>query len=231
MTFIVLEHVTKEYRKGEHRVTPLADVDLAVEAGEFLVLLGPSGSGKTTLLNLMAGIDRADRGHVTVGGHELTRMKPRALAKWRADHVGYVFQQHHLVPVLTAYENVEVPLHLFGLPARERHERVTLALDVVGLGGRADHFPRELSGGQEQRVAIARAIVTDPPLLVADEPTGDLDHESATAVLTLLSRLNRERGKTVVMVTHDRGAAAYGSRVITLDKGRILDVGAGAEVR
>jgi putative ABC transport system ATP-binding protein len=174
-------------------------------------------------LNLIAGIDRADRGRVSVGGHDLSNLKPRALSAWRAEHVGYVFQQHHLVPVLTAYENVELPLHLFALNAAERHERVTLALDLVGLGDRHEHFPRELSGGQEQRVAIARAIVTDPPLVVADEPTGDLDHESAEGVLTLLSRLHRERNKTILMVTHDRGAAAYGTRVIALDKGRLQE--------
>lgn len=224
MAFIELDQVTRTYRKGEHEVTPLKELSLSVEAGEFLVLLGPSGSGKSTLLNLFAGIDRADRGTVSVAGQDLGGMRAKQLSSWRAEHVGYVFQQHHLVPVLTAYENVELPLHLFPLNRQERHQRVALALGVVGLEDRHEHFPRELSGGQEQRVAIARAIVADPPLLLADEPTGDLDHESAEATLVLLSRLNKERGKTIVMVTHDRAAAQYGTRVLTLDKGKLHDV-------
>ena len=221
MTFVELRNVTKIYRRGEHRVTPLVKVDLDVRAGEFFVLLGPSGSGKTTLLNLVAGIDQPDEGRVVVAGTDLATLSARKLAHWRAEHVGYVFQQYHLVPVLTAYENVELPLHLFKLSGRERHDRVAAALEAVGLIDRGDHFPRQLSGGQEQRVAIARAIVADPKLLVADEPTGDLDHESALATLALLSRLNQERGKTIMMVTHDARAAAHGSRVVSLDKGQL----------
>jgi len=221
VAFVELEHVTKTYRKGESVITPLDDVTLAIEERELFVLLGPSGSGKTTLLNLLAGIDTPDRGRVSVGGQDLASIRGSALADWRAEHVGYVFQQHHLVPVLTAYENVELPLFLFPLSAKERHARVALALEAVGLADRADHYPRQLSGGQEQRVAIARAIVADPPLLVADEPTGDLDHESAEGVLALVDRLNKERGKTIVMVTHDPKSAAHGSRVVRLDKGKL----------
>ena len=200
---------------------PLDDVTLAIEERELFVLLGPSGSGKTTLLNLLAGIDAPDRGRVSVAGQDLASIRGGRLADWRAEHVGYVFQQHHLVPVLTAYENVELPLFLFKLSAKQRHERVALALEAVGLADRADHYPRQLSGGQEQRVAIARAIVADPPLLVADEPTGDLDHESAEGVLALVDRLNRERGKTIVLVTHDPKSAAHGTRVVRLDKGKL----------
>jgi len=221
VAFIELTNVTKSYRKGESVITPLDDASLAIARGEFFVLLGPSGSGKTTLLNLVAGIDRPERGRVVVAGQDLSKLSSAALADWRAEHVGYVFQQHHLVPVLTAYENVELPLFLFPLSAKQRHERVALALAAVGLTDRAEHHPRQLSGGQEQRVAIARAIVADPPLLVADEPTGDLDHESAEGILGLLVRLHRERGKTIVMVTHDPKSAAHGTRVLHLDKGRL----------
>ncbi len=223
MAFIELAGVTKRFTKGEHVITPLDDVTLSIEQGEFFVLLGPSGSGKTTLLHLLAGIDRPESGRVVVAGQALGELSPGPLADWRAEHVGYVFQQHHLVPVLTAYENVELPLHLFPLSRAQRHERVALALEAVGLADRADHLPRQLSGGQEQRVALARAIVADPPLLVADEPTGNLDHASAEAILTLFRRLQRERGKTIVMVTHDPNAAAYGTRIVRLDKGRLLE--------
>ncbi|HUR28888.1 MAG TPA: ABC transporter ATP-binding protein [Planctomycetota bacterium] len=228
MSYIELTHVTKRYTKGEHVVTPLADVTLAIEQGDFFVLLGPSGSGKTTLLNLLAAIDRPDEGGIEVGGVDLIGLARGKLAPWRAEHVGYIFQQSNLVPVLTAYENVELPLWLFPLSRAERHARVSLALDAVGLGDRARHLPRQLSGGQEQRVAIARAIVADPPLLVADEPTGNLDHESAEGVLTLLSRLRTERGKTVVMVTHDPRAARFGTRRMQLDKGQLHELDAGA---
>ncbi|MBL8842143.1 MAG: ABC transporter ATP-binding protein [Planctomycetes bacterium] len=223
MAFIALTAVTKSFTKGEHVITPLDDVSLSIEQGEFFVLLGPSGSGKTTLLHLLAGIDRPDAGEVVVAGQSLSALAPGPLADWRAEHVGYVFQQHHLVPVLTAYENVELPLHLFPLNRAQRHERVALALEAVGLSDRADHLPRQLSGGQEQRVALARAIVADPPLLVADEPTGNLDHASAEAILTLFNRLQRERGKTIVMVTHDPNAAAHGTRVVRLDKGQLRE--------
>ncbi|MBI5431442.1 MAG: ABC transporter ATP-binding protein [Planctomycetes bacterium] len=225
MALIELLEVTKTYRKGEHVVTPLANVSLSVDAGEFFVLLGPSGSGKTTLLNLVAAIDRPDRGSIRVGGVELGTASSSKLSDWRAEHVGYVFQQANLVPVLTAYENVELPLFLFGLSAAERHKRVAIALEAVGLADRATHLPKQLSGGQEQRVAIARAIVADPEILVADEPTGNLDHESAESVLDLLSHLHRERKKTVVMVTHDPRAARYGTRRMVLDKGELKEEG------
>jgi putative ABC transport system ATP-binding protein len=219
MAFVELRGVTKSYRKGEHVVTPLEDVTLDIADGEFFVLLGPSGSGKTTLLNLLAGIDRPDRGTVRVAGEDLGSLAGRKLAAWRAEHVGYVFQQANLVPVLTAYENVELPLWLHRMTGAERHRRVVLALEAVGLIDRADHLPKQLSGGQEQRVAIARAIVADPLLLVADEPTGNLDHESAEGILSLLDRLNAEFRKTIVMVTHDPRAASHGTRTYHLDKG------------
>ena len=218
---IHLDSVTKSYRRDEHVVTPLEDVSLDVAAGEFFVLLGPSGSGKTTLLNLIAGIDVVDDGKMEVAGVDPASMSERALGRWRAEHVGYVFQQYHLVPVLSAYENVELPLHLFKMTADERHERVALALDAVGLADRADHFPRQLSGGQQQRVAIARAFVADPDILVCDEPTGDLDADSADGILALLSQLHADFGKTIVMVTHDERAARIGTRVMRLDKGRL----------
>jgi putative ABC transport system ATP-binding protein len=220
MAFVELEGVTKSYSKGDVEVVPLRDVTLAIEQGEFFVLLGPSGSGKTTLLNLIAGIDRPQKGTIRVGGAELGRLSAGKLSDWRAETVGYVFQSPNLVPVLTAYENVELPLGLFPLSRAERHRRVALALEAVGLSDRADHLPRQLSGGQEQRVAIARAIVADPPLLVCDEPTGNLDHESAEDVLALIDRLHAERKKTVVMVTHDPRAAEHGTRRMVLDKGR-----------
>ena len=185
------------------------------------MLLGPSGSGKTTLLNLLAGIDEADEGRIEVAGTDLTSASSRELARWRSDHIGYVFQQANLVPVLTAYENVDLPLWLLPLSRHERHQRVSLALEAVGLSDRAQHRPGQLSGGQEQRVAIARALVTDPDLILADEPTGNLDAESAAGILHLLQRLNSERGKTIVMVTHDPRAAEHGTRVMHLDKGQL----------
>jgi putative ABC transport system ATP-binding protein len=228
MAFIELAGVTKTYRKGDVEVVPLSDVTLAIEAGEFFVLLGPSGSGKTTLLNLIAGIDRPERGRLVVAGAELGRMSSGRLSDWRAETLGYVFQSANLVPVLSAAENVELPLGLFDLSRAERERRTALALEAVGLADRADHLPRQLSGGQEQRVAIARAIVADPPLIVCDEPTGNLDHESAEGVLALLDRLHAERGKTIVMVTHDARAAAHGTRRMVLDKGRFLAELAGA---
>jgi putative ABC transport system ATP-binding protein len=223
VSFIELRNLTKTYRKGEHVVKPLADVTLDIDAGAFCVLLGPSGSGKTTLMNLIAAIDRPDSGAIRVADTELTQLSASALADWRARTVGFIFQQANLVPVLTAYENVELPLWLQPLSRKARHERVSLALAAVGLTDRADHLPKQLSGGQEQRVAIARAIVADPPLIVADEPTGNLDHESAEGVLTLLDRLNKERGKTIVMVTHDPRAAEHGSRHFRLDKGELAE--------
>ncbi|MFT4540447.1 MAG: putative ABC transport system ATP-binding protein [Planctomycetota bacterium] len=221
MSFASLRGVTRRFQKGEHVLTPLDQVDVDLEAGEFMALLGPSGSGKTTLLNLLAGIDRADEGSVEVGGLELTHASGRKLARWRAKHIGYVFQQANLVPVLSAYENIELPLWLMSLSKSERHQRICVALELVGLADRATHYPKQLSGGQEQRVAIARAIVADPPLLLADEPTGNLDAESAESILVLLRRLNQERGKTIVMVTHDPHAAEFSTRVVHLQKGKL----------
>lgn len=215
--------LTKHYRKGQRTVTPLDALDLNVPQGEFLALMGPSGSGKTTLLNLISGIDLPSEGTLEVAGEDIGRFSRSRLARWRAHHVGYIFQLYHLVPVLTAFENVELPLLLDNLSRRERRERVEQTLGLVGLGDRMHHFPRELSGGQEQRVAIARALVTSPELLVADEPTGDLDREAGDAILDLLKRLSREHGKTIVMVTHDPRAATAADRTLHLDKGRLLE--------
>ncbi len=222
-TFILCEDLAKSYRKGPNVVTPLHDLTLHVPRGEFLALMGPSGSGKTTLLNCIAGIDRPSAGRLVVGDTDLTRLSRSRLARWRAGNVGYIFQLYHLVPVLTAFENVELPLLLQSLSRRARRERVRDALEVVGLAERADHYPRQLSGGQEQRVAIARALVARPRLLVADEPTGDLDAEAAEQILALLRRLGQEYGKTIVMVTHDAKAAAQADRLLHLDKGRLLE--------
>ncbi len=222
MSFVVLEQVTKSFSLGEHVVTPLQDVSLEVRQGEFMVLLGPSGSGKSTLLNLVAGIDQPDSGRVLVGDQDLARLSRREGADWRARTVGHVFQDYSLVPVLTAYENVEVPLWLFPMSKGERHTRVAAALELVDLTDRQGHLPKQLSGGQQQRVAIARAIVADAELILADEPTGNLDADSAREVLHLLGRLNRERGKTVLMVTHDVRAVGEGTRALRLDKGRLM---------
>lgn len=215
--------LTKHYRKGKVFVTPLKGLDLEVLSGEYLALMGPSGSGKTTLLNLVAGIDSPSEGTLTVCGENIAELSRSRLARWRAHHVGYIFQLYHLVPVLTAFENVELPLLLDDMSGRERKERVEHVLGVVGLDDRMHHFPRELSGGQEQRVAIARALVTSPELLVADEPTGDLDRKAGDAILELLRRLVDEQGKTILMVTHDPHAADSADRVLHLEKGRLLD--------
>lgn len=220
---IDIVNVTKSYKKGDSTVTPLADLNLQVQEGEFVALMGPSGSGKTTLLNLVAGIDQPTSGQVIVNGTDIARMSRSALARWRSNNVGYIFQLYHLVPVLTAYENVELPLLLHSISAKERQLRVNTALEAVGLLDRYDHYPRQLSGGQEQRVAIARALVTDPAIIVGDEPTGDLDRKSAEATLALLQRLNRELGKTLVMVTHDPHAAQAAQRTVHLEKGLIVD--------
>jgi putative ABC transport system ATP-binding protein len=220
---INLVDVSKSYRKGDTTVTPLSNLNLTVARGEFVALMGPSGSGKTTLLNLVAGVDRPTSGGVFVVGSDISKLSRGQLARWRSRHVGYIFQLYHLVPVLTAYENVELPLLLRKMTRRERMERVNLALEAVGLLDRHDHYPRQLSGGQEQRVAIARAIVADPDIIVADEPTGDLDAAAADATLTLLGRLSREMGKTLLMVTHDPRAAAAAGRVVHLEKGVIVD--------
>jgi len=223
MALIECRRLTRTYRKGDIEVTPLADLNLDVEEGEFLALMGPSGSGKTTLLNLIAGIDRPTSGSLRVAGRELTTMSRSELAAWRAEYIGYIFQLYNLVPTLTAYENVELPLLLHRMPRSERHRKVSLALELVGLADRYDHFPRQLSGGQEQRVAIARAIVTDPRIIVADEPTGDLDAQAAASVLTLLSRLNEELGKTLILVTHDARCAERAGRILHLEKGALVE--------
>jgi putative ABC transport system ATP-binding protein len=223
---IVLRNVTKEYRRDEFRIPVLVDLDLSVAEGDFLALMGPSGSGKTTLLNLIAGLDRATQGEVIVHGEDLGTLSDARITRWRADNVGFIFQLYNLIPVLTAFENVELPLLLTNLSRRKRRENVMTALRVVGLDGREDHYPRQLSGGQEQRVAIARAIVTDPYLLVADEPTGDLDRTSAGEILDLLEQLNREFQKTIVMVTHDPLAAQRAGKILHLDKGRLVSDGA-----
>ena len=216
-----LEHVSRVYQKGKERVDVLHELDLEIEKGDFLALMGPSGSGKTTLLNLLGGLDRPTGGTVTVGGQELSSMSNSRLSAWRATHVGFIFQFYNLLPVLNARRNVELPLLLTSLPGKERRRRAELALDIVGLADRVSHYPRELSGGQEQRVAIARAIVSDPELLLCDEPTGDLDRETADEILKLLQTLNREHGKTIVMVTHDAQAADYAARTLHMDKGRL----------
>jgi putative ABC transport system ATP-binding protein len=223
MPLVEIEKLTKTYRKGAQDVPVLRDLNLVVEAGEFLALMGPSGSGKTTLLNLIAGIDRPTSGAIRVGGQDLSKLSRNRLAAWRATHVGYIFQLYNLIPVLTAFENVELPLLLLPLSRGERRRRVQVGLDAVGLLDRHDHYPRQLSGGQEQRVAIARAIVADPTILVADEPTGDLDADTAAATLTLLRRLNEEMGKTLVMVTHDPKAAGTARRMVHLEKGKLVD--------
>ena len=220
---VQIENVKKVYRRDEFDVPVLNGVSLDVGRGDFLALMGPSGSGKTTLLNLIAGIDRPTAGRISVEGKEISRFSETNLASWRARHVGFIFQLYNLIPVLNAFENVELPLLLTSLSKKERREHVNTALNIVGLGDRMFHYPRQLSGGQEQRVAIARAIVTDPTILVADEPTGDLDAKSAGEVLTLLQRLNQEFKKTIVMVTHDPHAAERASHLLHLEKGTLVE--------
>ena len=222
MSFIDIDHVTKTYEGASEDVTPLEDLSFDVRKGEFVALMGPSGSGKTTLLNLIAGIDQPTSGRVVVDGEEVSALSARDLARWRTRSVGFVFQGYNLVPVLTAYENAELPLLLLKLPRADRERKVMTALDAVGLRDRAHHLPRQMSGGQQQRVAIARAIVADPKVVLADEPTGNLDRTAATATLKLLQRLNTEFGKTMIMVTHDPAAAEAAGRVVHLDKGRIV---------
>jgi len=216
---VLIRGLSKAYHRGGQTVPVLTDINLSVEAGEFVALMGPSGSGKSTLLNLIAGIDKPTGGTLMVDGLNIAALSEAELADWRAHHVGFIFQFYNLLPVLTAYENVELPLLLTGLSGRERREHVLIALETVGLTDRMTHYPSELSGGQQQRVAIARAIITDPTILVADEPTGDLDRVSAADVLNLMDRLNRELGKTVIMVTHDQRAASQARRLVHLDKG------------
>ena len=223
MSDIVIETrgLTKEYVRDEFHVTALQDVDISIAAGEFVALMGPSGSGKSTLLHLIAAMDRPTRGEIRVLGQDLRALSDRAIARWRNEMVGFIFQSFNLIPVLTAIENVELPLKLTNLNKKERMDHASTALRLVGLGDRLGHLPRQLSGGQEQRVAIARAIVTDPDLILADEPTGNLDAASAEEVLTLLSKLNREYQKTIVMVTHDPHAARFASDVKHLEKGAL----------
>jgi putative ABC transport system ATP-binding protein len=228
---VEIQNVRKVYRRDTFDVPVLNGVSLAVPAGDFLALMGPSGSGKTTLLNLIAGIDRPTSGKVIVGGKEISRFTETALAAWRARHVGFIFQLYNLVPVLNAYENVELPLLLTKLTKKQRREHVFAALGIVDLADRMFHYPRQLSGGQEQRVAIARAIVTDPTLIVADEPTGDLDARNAEETLELLRRLNEEFEKTIVMVTHDPKAALHARRTLHLEKGLLVEESAAGEPR
>jgi putative ABC transport system ATP-binding protein len=220
-SIVQIRGVSKSYRRDSNKVPVLNNITLDVPEGEFVGLMGPSGSGKTTLLNLIAGIDRPDSGSVNVAGTDVAQLSESQLAKWRATHIGFVFQFYNLIPVLTAYENVELPLLLAPLSKQQRREHVETALALVGLSDRVKHYPRQLSGGQEQRVAIARAIATDPTILVADEPTGDLDRKSAEEILTLLERLNKEFKKTIVMVTHDPHAAERAHTVRHLDKGEL----------
>jgi putative ABC transport system ATP-binding protein len=218
-----VEHVHKHFRRGSEQIDVLNGLSLEVDEGEFLALMGPSGSGKTTLLNLIAGLDRPSEGEIWVGGQLISEMSEAQLARWRTRHVGFVFQFYHLLPVLTAYENVELPLLLLPLSAKERKQQVLTALDLVGLGDRLKHRPGQLSGGQQQRVGIARAIVTDPTLIVADEPTGDLDAKSAEEILNLLAILRKDLNKTILMVTHDPRAAQRALRVLHLDKGQLVE--------
>ena len=220
---VEIRNLVKSYRRGDQIVPVLADITFDIAAGDYVALMGPSGSGKSTLLNLIAGIDKPDSGSVRVGGVDITALTEAELAAWRARNVGFIFQFYNLMPVLTAFENVELPLLLTNLSARERDEHVTAALSMVGLADRVEHYPPELSGGEQQRVAIARAFITDPTILVADEPTGDLDRVSAAEVLNLIERLNRELGKTIIMVTHDPHAAEKARTVRHLEKGELTN--------
>jgi putative ABC transport system ATP-binding protein len=219
---VEIRNLSKSYRRGGQTVPVLEDLTFDIMAGDFIALMGPSGSGKSTLLNLIAGIDKPDAGELRVDGEDITRLAEAELADWRAAHVGFVFQFYNLMPVLDAFENVELPLLLTSLGKRDRRERVETALALVGLSDRMDHYPNELSGGQQQRVAIARAFITDPTIIVADEPTGDLDRKSAEDILGLLRRLNSEMGKTVIMVTHDRHAVESARHVTHLEKGELV---------
>ena len=216
-----IRHVAKSYKRGDQIVPVLRDITLGVQEGEFIALMGPSGSGKSTVLNLIAGIETPDAGVLEIAGCDITRLSEGDLARWRAANVGFIFQFYNLMPVLNAYENVELPLQLTNLSRAERRERVEMTLGLVNLSDRMDHYPNELSGGQQQRVAIARAVVTDPTVLVCDEPTGDLDRASAEEVLGMLTRLNEEMKKTIIMVTHDSHAAQTARRMVHLDKGEL----------
>lgn len=221
-SLVSIQNLVKSYRRGTQSIPVLEDISFEIAEGEFLALMGPSGSGKSTLLNLIAGIDKADSGTISVGGVNISHLPETDLARWRAAHVGFIFQFYNLIPVLTAFENVELPLLLTSMSRRERREHVETALSVVGLADRVEHRPSELSGGQQQRVAIARAIVSDPSILVADEPTGDLDRLSAEEILNLIEQLNRDFGKTIIMVTHDPRAAERARRLLHLEKGVLV---------
>lgn len=223
MSIVKIQNLYKSYKRGEQIIPVLQNINLSIKEGEFLALMGPSGSGKSTLLNLIAGIDYADKGSIVIGETDITSLSESELAKWRAKNVGFIFQFYNLIPVLTAYENIELPLLLFKLPKNIRKEHVEMSLRLVNLSDRANHYPSQLSGGQQQRVAIARAIVTDPTILVADEPTGDLDRASASEILNLMERLNKELKKTIIMVTHDPKAAERAHIIRHLDKGLLND--------
>jgi putative ABC transport system ATP-binding protein len=223
MALVEIQNVTKAYRKGDEQITPLVEADLEIERGEFVSLMGASGSGKSTLLNIIAGIDRPTSGRVVVAGTDITRLSRTRMAAWRAKNVGYIFQLHNLIPVLTARENVEMPLLLLPMSRNQRQERVAIALEAVGLTDRAEHYPRQLSGGQEQRVGIARAIVADPTIVVADEPTGDLDAHTTEQILNLLKQLNLQLGTTLLMVTHDPQAASIAGRRLRLEEGKLVE--------
>ena len=229
-TIIETRQLSKEFIRDEFHVVALDDIDLTIDRPEFVALMGPSGSGKSTLLHLIAAMDRPTRGEISVMGEDLRALTDRQIARWRNEHVGFIFQSFNLIPVMTAFENVELPLKLTDLRRSERHEHASTALKLVGLSERKNHFPRQLSGGQEQRVAIARAIVADPDLILADEPTGNLDASSAQEVLTLLAKLNTEYGKTIIMVTHDPNAARYATIVRHLEKGLLLPEGQAVSV-
>jgi len=222
-SIVEIKDVSKSYRRGSHTVPVLHNITFDIPEGEFLALMGPSGSGKTTLLNLIAGIDKADSGTIWVGGVDITSLSETELAQWRVTNVGFIFQFYNLIPVLTAFENVELPLHLTGLSGKQRREHARVVLHLVNLADRADHYPGQLSGGEQQRVAIARALVTDPTILVADEPTGDLDRVSAEEILDLVERLNMGLGKTIIMVTHDPRAAQKAKVIRHLEKGFLND--------
>ncbi|MBD9369814.1 ABC transporter ATP-binding protein [Xanthomonas sp. XNM01] len=222
-TLVTLRNVTKTYQRGPEKVQVLHGIDLEIPAGDFVALMGPSGSGKTTLLNLIGGLDTPSGGEIEIEGERIDRLSAGQLSTWRSHHVGFVFQFYNLMPMLTAQKNVELPLLLTSLGARERQRRAQIALTLVGLADRRNHRPNELSGGQQQRVAIARAIVSDPTFLICDEPTGDLDRHSAEEILQLLQLLNREHGKTIIMVTHDPKAAEYATHTVHLDKGELAD--------
>jgi putative ABC transport system ATP-binding protein len=223
LPLVAIEGLSKVYVRGDQVIPVLVDINLGVREGDYVALMGPSGSGKSTLLNLIAGIDKPSAGSIRVAGVDIARLSEADLAAWRAEHVGFIFQFYNLMPVLTAYQNVDLPLHLTPLSRAERRERVLTCLALVGLTDRMDHFPNELSGGQQQRVAIARALITDPTLIVADEPTGDLDRTTAEEILALMERLNRELRKTIVMVTHDPKAAEHAKRLVHLEKGVLVD--------